>query len=68
MTKRANHSTQLDETAKHKAPNPPAPQTGKKPGDARGDEGKLAENQRDLGVGPDHKTDDMEEDKRGTFP
>jgi hypothetical protein len=68
MTKRANHSTQLDETAKHKKPSEASPQTGKNPADARHDESKLVENQRDLGVGRDHKTEDMEEDKRGTFP
>ena len=68
MPKRANHSTQLNETAKHKNPVEPAQQTGKNPADARDDGSKLAENQRDLGVGRDHKTEDMEEDKRGTFP
>jgi hypothetical protein len=29
---------------------------------------KLAENQRKLGVGPDHKTPEMKKGHRGTFP
>ena len=29
---------------------------------------KLAENQRKLGVGSDHKTPDMKKGHRGTFP
>ena len=66
--KRANHGTQLDETRKHEKPPEPAPQTGKDPRDARGDEQQLAENQQDLNVGPDHKTPEMEEGQRGTFP
>ena len=65
--KRANHSTQLDESAKHKKPPQPAAQTGKNERDARDDAGKLADNQQDLGVGKDHKTGEME-GGRGTFP
>ena len=68
MTKRANHSTQLNETAKHQKPPVPAAQTGKNEANARDDEKKLAENQRDLGVDKGHKTDDMEKGGRGTFP
>ena len=68
MTKRANHSTHLKEDPKHKSPPLTGPQTGKNEADARDDESKLAENQRDLGVGEDHKTEDMEEGGRGTFP
>jgi hypothetical protein len=66
--RRANHGTQLDEERKHKKPEPPSPQTGKNPQDAREDDRQLAENQGDLGVGDDHKTEDMEEGHRGTFP
>jgi hypothetical protein len=66
--KRANHSTQLQGSEKHKNPPQPAAQTGKNENDAREDDSKLAENQQDLGVGADHKTEDMEEGQRGTFP
>jgi hypothetical protein len=67
--KRANHSTQLQGSEKHKKPaEQPTAQTGKNEHDAREDERKLAENQQDLGVGEDHKTEDMEEGGRGTFP
>lgn len=66
--KRANHGTQLEGTPKHQKPPEPAAQTGKNPHDARENEGKLGENQQDLGVGPDHKTEDMEEHHKGTFP
>ncbi|MFL6579934.1 MAG: hypothetical protein ACJ8G2_04260 [Burkholderiales bacterium] len=41
---------------------------GKKPGDARHDKSRQAENRKELGVGEDHKTKDMEDKKRGTFP
>ena len=66
--KRANHGTKLEGTPKHQKPPEPAAQTGKNPNDAREDGGQLAENQKDLGVGPDHKTEDMEKGQRGTFP
>jgi hypothetical protein len=68
--KRANHSTQLKGSAKGQQPPeaPPAPPAGKRDGDARGDQGQLVENQQELGVGEDHKTEDMEEGGRGTFP
>lgn len=66
--KRANHSMQLKGSTKHKQPPEPAPQTGKHDGDAREDESQLAENQQELGVGEDHKTEEMEEGGRGTFP
>jgi hypothetical protein len=36
--------------------------------DARGDSEKLKENQRRLGVGPEHKTEAMKKGRRGTFP
>ena len=38
------------------------------PRDARDDPEKQRENQADLGVTPEHKTEDMEKGKRGTFP
>ena len=71
MAKRAGHSTQLKDSVKH--PNATdaeerVDQIGTKEHDARGDQGKLAENQQDLGVKPDHKTDEMEKGGRGTFP
>jgi hypothetical protein len=66
--KRANHGTKLQGTPQQTPAEPPAAQTGRKPGDARGDDEQLAENQQDLGVGDDHKTEDMEEGGRGTFP
>ena len=40
----------------------------KKPRAARDDKSRQAQNRKDLGVGEDHKTKDMEEKKRGTFP
>ena len=66
--KRSNHSTQLNEERKHEKPPEPAAQTGKNERDAREDDRKLHRNQDELGVGQDHKTDDMEEGGRGTFP
>jgi hypothetical protein len=66
--KRADHGTQLKGTPKSDVPPPPTAQTGKNPKDAREDDAKLAENQKDLGVEPDHKTEDMEQAGRGTFP
>ena len=66
--KRANHGTKLEGTPKQDIPAPPTAQTGKNPNDARDDDRKLAENQKDLGVEPDHKTEEMEKAHRGTFP
>jgi hypothetical protein len=71
MAKRAGHSTQLKDSVKH--PNSVdaeerVEQSGTKEHDARGDQNKLAENQQDLGVKPDHKTEEMEKGRRGTFP
>jgi hypothetical protein len=66
--RRANHGTPLEESAKHKKPPEPAAQTGKNEHDAREDDRKLSENQRDLGVADDHKTEEMERGGRGTFP
>ena len=36
--------------------------------DARHDKSQQAENRKELGVGEDHKTKDMEQKNRGTFP
>jgi hypothetical protein len=36
--------------------------------DARGNSEKQQENQRRLGVGPEHKTEAMKKGHRGTFP
>lgn len=67
--KRANHGTNLKGKPKNpKAPDLPPQETGKRDGDAREDGQQLAENQQELGVGEDHKTEDMEEGGRGTFP
>jgi hypothetical protein len=66
--KRADHGTKLQGTPQETPSEPPAPPTGKNPKDAREDDTKLAENQQELGVGDDHKTEDMEEGGRGTFP
>ncbi|MGE5525122.1 MAG: hypothetical protein ACM3SS_15525 [Rhodospirillaceae bacterium] len=66
--KRSDGGTKLDTETKHKKPPQPAAQTGKDPRNARDDEGKLAENQRELGVGEDHKTEEMKRGHRGTFP
>jgi hypothetical protein len=37
-------------------------------GDARREPEKQRENQKRLGVGPDHKTPEMKKGSRGTFP
>jgi hypothetical protein len=66
--KNANHGTKLQGSTKHEKPPEPAAQTGKNPKDAREDEGQLKKNQNELGVGGDHKTDEMDEGGRGTFP
>lgn len=67
--KRANHGSNLKGKPKNpKAPDLPPQKTGSLEGDARGDNGQLAENQQELGVGEDHKTEEMEEGGRGTFP
>ena len=65
--KRANHGSPLKQGTKRVKP-APAVQTRKNPRDARDDESRLSKNQQELGVDEDHKTDDMENDGRGTFP
>ena len=67
--KHANRSTQPDQNPKHKKPAAPDDQTGKHEGDARGREDtKLPQNRDRLGVNEEHRTPEMERDKRGTFP
>ena len=66
--RRANHGSPLKQDVKHEKPPNPAPQTGKNPRDARDDQEQIKQNQRELGVEDDHKTDDMEKGGRGTFP
>jgi hypothetical protein len=73
--KRANHGTKLQGTPSETPAEPPEAKTGKNRKDARENDQKLAENQRELGVAEDrigtpddHKTQDMEQEKRGTFP
>lgn len=68
MAKNANSNTRLDVEPKHEKPPERASQTGPSEHDARQSEATLRENQRELGVGKDHKTEDMEESGRGTFP
>ncbi|SFM16734.1 hypothetical protein [Nitrosomonas communis] len=62
--------TNANSDKKNNSSNPSVdtPQTGKKPGDARGDPEQQKRNREDLKVGEDHRTDKMREDKRGTFP
>jgi len=46
----------------------PTDQTGKHEDDARVDPGKQRKNREKMGVNDEHKTDDMEEGGRGSFP
>jgi hypothetical protein len=66
----ANRSTQIDKDDSPKDAPVATPQTGKKPGDARGDPGQQKRNREQMndGVSDDHLTDKMREEKRGTFP
>jgi len=69
--KDANRSTQID-TGDSGAKE--APEVVRKPAQpgkahrARPGSNEHHDNQRDLGVGADHVTDEMRRDKRGTFP
>ena len=67
MTKDANSNTRLksgDKQAKE-APRPPAPGDEQR---AEPHSERHRANQEELGVGPEHMTDDMKRDNRGTFP
>jgi hypothetical protein len=68
MPKRAEHSTSLSGDEKQQKAQPSPPPTGKREGDARDNDGRLKKNQEELGVGDDHKTEEMEQGQRGTFP
>jgi hypothetical protein len=46
----------------------PTDQTGKKPEDARGEPEQQERNREDMGVDENHRTEDMNRSKRGTFP
>jgi hypothetical protein len=65
--KDANRSTQIDtgNTEPKEAPKPAEP--GKEHR-ARPGSNEHHGNQRDLGVGADHLTEEMRREKRGTFP
>ena len=65
--KDANRSTQIDtgDDTPKEAPQPAQPGKEHK---ARPGSDEHQHNQRDLGVGKDHLTDEMRRDKRGTFP
>ena len=66
----ANRSTQIEGDDNPKDAPVSTPQTGRKPGDARGDseQQKLNREQMNDGVGDDHRTEKMREEKRGTYP
>lgn len=55
----ANDDTKLNIKDDSKNPSVTVPQTGKKPGDARGDPEQQKRNREDLNVGEDHRTDKM---------
>lgn len=64
----ANDDTKLDIKDDSNNSSVTVPQTGKKPGDARGNPEQQKHNRDDLNVGEDHRTDKMREDNRNTFP
>jgi hypothetical protein len=66
----ANRSTQIDRDEGLKDAPVSTPQTGRKPGDARGDPQQQKRNREQMndGVEDDHRTDKMHEEKRGTYP
>ena len=71
--KRADQETPSGVDPEDPAHPEPGQQTGKHRGDARSDgkefgEEQAGENQEQLGVGSDHKTDAMKQGHRGTFP
>ena len=65
--KDANRNTQLRTGNKQPSEAPQPAQPGK---EHRADPGsnRHQENQKELGVGADHRTNDMKRGKRGTFP
>ena len=66
----ADRSTQIHRDEGPKDAPVSTPQTGKKPGDARGDPQQQKRNREQMndGVEDDHRTDKMHEEKRGTYP
>ncbi|HZP88285.1 MAG TPA: hypothetical protein VFB54_15850 [Burkholderiales bacterium] len=64
-SKGGSGQTRSLERNQHDAPND---QTGKRPGDARDEPEQQERNREEMGVNRDHKTQDMERRKRGTFP
>jgi hypothetical protein len=75
--KDANRSTQIDTgnsepkeapEARREAPEARRPAQSRKAHRAPPGSSEHHDNQRDLGVGADHVTDEMRRDKRGTFP
>jgi hypothetical protein len=66
----ADRSTQIDQDDSPKDAPVSTPQTGRKPGDARGDPAQQKRNREQMndGVRDDHLTEKMREEKRGTFP
>ncbi len=66
--KDANRSTNLDKPVPPEKPPVDVPPTGKKPHDARDDPAQQERNREEMGVTPEHKTEDMKEKGRGTFP
>jgi hypothetical protein len=67
QVKDANRSTQID-TGDSEPKQAPRPPQGGKAHRARPGSSEHHDNQRELSVGSDHKTDEMRRDKRGTFP
>src|SRR5687767_15122845 len=59
--KRADHGTGIKGSEPAGKGPAATQQTGKKPGDAREDPAQLKQNQADLAVNEDHKTDEMED-------
>jgi hypothetical protein len=64
--KRAEHGSQIKGDAD--AQPRPVPETSEDRADAREKPEQLRKNREDLGVEDDHKTKDMEQGNRGTFP
>lgn len=56
--------TRAQERNQNEAPS----DAGKRTEDARSDPAQQEKNREEMGVTPEHKTQDMERGKRGTFP
>ena len=68
MPKRAGHSTNLSENHKQQKQQPSPSPMGKGTATRETIDTELTKNKQELGVGEDHKTEEMEQAKRGTFP